>query len=555
MTWNRAQTAQHIMNLDHPDAIRQREMMDDLLTQLKEGNPEVLDGVISNLKLVDPEPRVPLIRVMSEYAHPDMLLPLMRFVFDARGQPKEHNARGLAMQAIMRIASPEHAGKLFDFLMDMKHDDDRFVRGYTAEAIAKFGDARARPILEGMLQADQDDFVKQRVRHALDLLASQPQEASSDQLAQHDLPDEELLQNLRGHDGKDRDYWLGILRERPNSFELTRDLITQGGNKGTLLGLRELLANDDARGREVVVRHLTQTQNEAERAICLRILGKHLRGDASEQEVKLIQSGRHASDLFVQRAALTAGASSGHSDLMRDAIDQLTKNDEHVALDVAKALPQAGAQALKRFTHQVRDARTYIDRRRQHSADETPELIEANLLQTLATLAAEVNIGRMDLQRDALHSLHDALTRWPIVVSALKLLRETTQQEDKLSEGSRWSPSDAAPLLDLLNHENPKVQTRAFELLRYGAPRGWALMTTHLERFLHDDDAPIAEHIIPLLEIAGDRRAEQLLEDLGLSKSAQVSESARATLQRMRNGKRVVEATFVMSDKDTDDEF
>ncbi len=554
MSWTRAQTAQHIMNLDHPDAIRQRALMDELLAQLASGNQEALESVVSNLELVEPETRVPLIRVMSEYAHPSMLLPLMRFVFDARGKPREGDARGLAMQAIMRIATPSHAGKMFNFLMDMKQDEDRFVRGYTAEALAKFGDARARPLLEGMLQNEEDDFVKARVRSALDALGSVPTH-DNDQLAQQDLSDMELLQNIRGHEGKDRDYWMGILREREHSFELTRELITQGGSKGTLIGLRELLESNDSRARTVATRHLMQTQDEAEQAISLRILGKHLQGDANAEELELIQRGRNARDLFVQRAALTAAASCGQNDLMRDAIGLLMDNDEHAALDIATALPRAGAQALKRFTHQLRDARAYINRRRQHSVDDTPELIEANLLQALAELASEVNVGRTDLQRDALHSLHDAVNRWPIVVSALKLLRETTTQEEQLPESSRWSPGDAAALLDLLEHDNPKVRTRAYELLRYGAPKNWSMMTSTLERLLHDDEAPIAEHIIPLLELAGDRRAEQLLEDLGLSKDPEISQAARRTLQQMRNGKRVVEATFVMRDGEDDDTF
>ena len=231
MSPNRADVAQLIESFDHPDAIRQRELMDRLLVMLRdeEIGAQVLEVALANLRLVEPTARVALLRALNELGHPETLLPLMRFVFDQKGKPQEQDARGLAMQGIMQLTTPDKASRLFDFLMDIKQDEDPFVRGYTAQAFARLGDWRAIPILEGMLEQDSHEFVREGAARALEQLRrGAQQEQSSAALSHPDMSAEELLQKIRGAQGKDRDYWLGLLRERPDSFDLLTELLSHG---------------------------------------------------------------------------------------------------------------------------------------------------------------------------------------------------------------------------------------------------------------------------------------------------------------------------------------
>lgn len=552
MSPSRADVAQLISSFDHPDAIRQRELMDRLLSMLRdeEIGAYALETALANMMMVESPARVALLRVLGELAHPDTLLPLMRFVFDQRGKPQESDARGLAMQGIMRLTSPEKAARVFDFLMDVKHDDDPFVRGYAAQAFAQLEDWRASPLLEGMLEQDTHEFVREHAARALEQLRRQAaQQQSSAALSQPDLGAQELLQKVRGAQGKDRDYWLGILREREDSFDLLVELISDGATrKDRLVGLRQLLEHPDPRTRQVALAHMRRTQDASERAICLRIMGNHLEGDATPEELEQIRAARHDQDLFVQRAALRAAAASGHDEMIGHAIEHLMTRDESARQEAAAGLPRSGSAALRRHLPRLRSALERAHAARLESASDTLEEIEANLLQALSSLAGETTIGKRDLQRDALRSLRMASGRWPILVSALKLLRESVDTHEPWSDEQRWSGAEAAPLLDLISHDNPKVRQRAFEFLRQGAPSQWSVMTPYLEQLLHDTRAPVVEHIIPLLEQARDGRAIELLEDLSRAPDEATSEAARASLQRIRNTHRVVEASFVKPD-------
>lgn len=542
MSQIRAQIAQLVGHLDHPDAVHQRGFMDQLIALYRQQPEEALDGMLANLKLAEPRARVALVRVLSELAPQGALVPLMRFVFDSRDAIGESDARGLAMQTIMKISGPEHARRLFDFLLDVRQDADPFVRGYAVEALSRFGDPRAEPLIRAMRE-DESLFVRERVQRALEQL--QGLQGSSDELAQRQMSGEELLGRIRGSQGEDRVYWMGILQQREDAFELLAELVTQGGSKGVLIGLRGLLESADPRARQLAVRHYATARDEpAERAICLRLLGNHLSGDATPEEVKLIASALHDGDMFVRRAALYAAGGTGDATLTTRVIESVQGRDYETMLDAAKGLGRSSGAALKRFMPQLLDALGHVRGVRQSSGSNEPELIEANLLQALSELAPHLTVGRGDLQREALRSLHGARHRWPIVVSALKLLRETRGEEEMLPIGERWGSEQAATLLDLLEHEDERVRERALDFLYYGVAPGWGPMVPYLERLLHNDEAPIATRIVPLLERAGSPRAQQLLEDLTRAPSEEVSEAARAALRHMREEQPVLEARF-----------
>ncbi len=250
--------ARLVDRLDHPDAIFQRQMMDKILAI----GPAAVEPLAANLSFAEPRAKEAIARLLGELRDTRAMLPLMRFIFDARGSIPDSDARGLAMQSLMHLAEPEHAQKLFDFLMDIRRDPDPFVRGYAMEAMGKFGDKRARPILEEALE-DDHEFVQTRAQRAVAALDA---DTAVGEGLRSGASATEILQKIRATQGGERTYWINALKERDDAFELARTLVEEGG-KGTLIGLQLLLRMNDPRAREVAVRHYAAADAAADRAI------------------------------------------------------------------------------------------------------------------------------------------------------------------------------------------------------------------------------------------------------------------------------------------------
>lgn len=520
---NPQQIAQLVDNLAHPDQQTRRKYMNRLI----ELGSEAVPVLTANLRMVEANVRPSLVRVIGEIGDDEALLPLMRYVFDTEGEPAEGDARGLAMQAIMQIAEPRHADRLFEFLLDMKEDEDPFVRGYVIEAFGRLGDKRAMPFVREAFE-DPDEFVREcadRARAAL--------ENSDTASLDSKLSGRELLQKIRTVSGSELDYYMSELLERDDAFELAVKLVREDDHD-TLRGLRTLQKLGDPRARDVVRRQFDVTTSEAARAVCLRILAGHLEGDATADEVAVIEKGLHSRDGFISLAALRAAGASGHYDLTMAAIKAVKETDTTRAVTAAEALAHGFSPDLVRLLPEVLEALERTHRRRL--SDPARDLVrtEAFLLRALDRVVDADTMGASDVRQAALESLEDAAEQPPILVTSLSLLIDLLP-EDGLPQDRQWSGPAVQPLLDLLNHSDARVSERALTVLERAVAPDAPGLSDELSRLLYSDTDQLLDHVIPLLERIGDRRARELLEELSNHNDETVVRAADAALRRGRD--------------------
>jgi HEAT repeat protein len=540
------EVAQLVDRLNHPDADQRASAVEELGL----GGEEIVPSLAANLQLADTaQMRRGIIQALAQIGHPRTLVPLMRFVFDRRGKVEDRDARGLAMQAIMRVAEEEHAKRLLDFLLDIKADEDPFVRGYALEALGKLGDLRALPILRAALE-DPEPFVKERAQLALaeleELRAYGGDAAGSDVLAQDDLGDDALLAKIRGSKSGDREYYMRELISRPHAFELAVRL-TQEGGLGTMLGLQILQQLGDPRAREVARQRYMATENADEQAVCMRLIAQYMQGDAHTGEIPLIEAAFVHKDLLVRLAALDAAGSSGHEPLMRKALRATAARDVFEVLTAARALERGVSGAQRRLLPDVRDAWSKVHARRVSERD-SAELAqaEAHLLGAMGKLVDARTPGVSSVQRDALAALTDAGTSEatrPILVAALRLLRDTTPEQG-LSEETRWSQLEAAALVPLVDHPEERVRNRALDLLLRGGPPAMLELGPKLERLAMDESIDRVRVLIPLAVRTGGERCKRLLEDFARVGEGEVREAAEAGLRFMRNMQPFIDVHF-----------
>jgi len=534
----RQKIAKLVDKLNHPSDEKRREFM----RQLVEIGREAVDVLTANLRLAEPEVRPALIRVLGEIADDRALLPLMRFVFDTAGEPQESDARGFAMQAIMRIADESHADRLFDFLVDMKDDSDTFVRGYVIEAFGRLGNRQAIPFVRDALD-DEADFVRECAQRALEAL----EDADSDDL-ESTLSGRELLQKIRISGGSELEYYMNELLGREDAFELAVQLIRED-DRDTLRGLRALQRLEDPRSRQVALRQYETANSEAARAVCLRILGNQLEADATDEEVSLIERALNHSDPFIAMAALEAAGTSGDRRLMREALEVVEGTDLNRAETAAEGLARGLTPDNVRLLPDVIDAFEVIHRHRRD--DDAPEYarIEAYLLRGIAGLVRDGGMGVSDAREAGLTALRGsegargATDVRPVLVSALRLIDQTLP-ENGLDAHERWTTPEAQPLLDLLSHSHDTVAGRTLSLVDRGVAGDTDGLSEALSRLIYEDPEVLLDRIIPLLERAGDQRAEELLDELTNHNDDEVQQAADAAVRRMRESGKTVDVEY-----------
>jgi HEAT repeat protein len=535
---NRQKVAQLVDALDHPDAVHQRDVMDQLVAE----GPDIIDPLVANLSVAEPRARKCIVRVLAELDTTEALLPLMRFVFDTRESIVDGDARGLAMQAISGLATDSHASKVFQFLLDIYQDDDPFVRGYAIEAMGKFGDRRALPLVQEAL-ADDQEFVQEKARDAVAALETKISEAHDE-----DVDDEELLQAIRGKQGGEREYYLNQLRTRDNAFELAERLVTEGG-RGVIAGLEYMLESNDPRARSAARRHALSNDSPSELAICLRILSDHIRGDATEDELAVIRGALYNTDSFVQLAALEAAGVSGDDTLIERAVDATRNSDMDRRYAAAAGLSVGLRPEHRKFLPDLIEAVGLANARRLAVVSDDTVRIEAYLIRAIHRVVSEGGFGTSQAQEVALTSLEGALDMRPLVVTALELLDDTTPEEG-YDEDRRWPTDATRRLADLLAHPDDAIRDRTLNLLLRGAPSGLNAIIPSLERIIYDRGADIAGKVIPLLERVGTDDAIRLLGDLTEEKDDEVRVSAEAALKRLRNAEPYIDAEFEETDGD-----
>lgn len=528
----RQKIAKLVDNLNHPDTEQRRQYM----RKLVEIGAEAVPVLNANLTLVEQDVRPSLVRVLGEIRDDRSLLPLMRFVFDSAGEPGEGDARGLAMQAIMQIADEDQADRLFDFLVDMKDDDDTFVRGYVIEAFGRLGDKRAMPFVEEALE-DSDDFVRECAQRALEAL----EDAESDSL-KSTLDGRELLQKIRISTGSELEYYMNELFDRDDAFELAVRLIRED-DRDTMRGLRALQKIGDPRAREVARRQFKATQSTAAKAVCLRLLAEHIDADADEEEVNLIRRSLKHGDPFISLAALQAAGVSGDRGLIRKTLKAVESSDLNRAETAAEALSKGLTPENVRLLPNVVDTFDVIHNHRIN--DDAPEYvrIEAYLLRGLTGLVEEGGMGTSDAQEAALTALRGAADARPILITALTLLDETVPKEG-LDTHERWSEPEASALLEILDHANDSIARRALDIVYRGIGGAVEDLSHRLSRHIYEDPEILLDRVIPLLERAADRKARELLDELTQHADDDVQKAADQALRRLRDSDTTLDASF-----------
>ena len=529
---DRNEVAQLVDALEQPDASYQRDVMD----QLVAAGPAVIDALVANLAVTPPRTRTGIVRVLAEIGHESALLPLMRFVYDNRDSFTDNDARGLAMKAVVALGGVADSSRLFQFLLDVYRDDDPFVRAYALEGLGKFGDRRALPIVQEALTDDQE-FVRERAKAAVKALETKIAAAPND-----DIDDNELLQSIRGRQGGERKYWLNELRARDNCFELAERLVAEGG-RGVFAGLEVMLETDDPRARQVARHHAVSADDAAEKAICLRILVRHIRGDANEDELSIIRGALYDPDPFVQLAALEAAGVSGDDTLIERAVDATRDKNMERRFAAARGLSLGLTPDQRRVLPDLLQAFELANARRLAVFTEDTVKVEAYIVRAIRRVVEEGGFGTSQAQEIALTALEGATPHMPLIVTALELLDVTTP-EDGFDEDRRWEHDLARNLGDLLAHHDDDVRGRALNLLMRGAPKGLNSLVDPLTRIVYDKGADIAGKVIPLLERIGSERATRLLGDLADEKDSEVRIAAEAALKRIRNGEEYIEAEF-----------
>ncbi|MFB6262435.1 MAG: HEAT repeat domain-containing protein [Bradymonadaceae bacterium] len=507
--------------LGHPDdEVRQRARR-----RLVEAGEQAIPSLTDQLRVVDPDARLELVRVLAEIEDDRTLLPLMRYVFDESGEPEEDDARAVAMRAILDIGLPDHRERLQAFLRDVVGDPDPTVRGLAVEGLGRVANPLLAPYVEEALE-DDDEFVRDRGHEARNSLRSSDHGPSP-----RDLSASDFLEELRKSDGVDREFLLGEALARDDAFQVGARMVREE-LYDPVTGLRLLQRIDDPRAREVAVEHFRATESDAARAAALRILAEHLEGDVEAEEREAIDRGLSSRDDFVQPAAETAAGASGDPDLTRRALKAVDSDDPPRASNAAEGLAAAGID--RSLVPKALDALENLHRRRLGSAGEDRRKwvrAEAFLLRALAAPGA----GSPDpdrLVRAGLRSLEDAAEDRPIVVTALELLHAALPS-DGLPEDQRIEGPALEPLFELVHHSQTGIRNRALDLLERCAAAGEPALSAGLNDLLYADPETVADRVVPLLERAGDDRAREVLDKIADRLDAPAASRAEDALDRL----------------------
>lgn len=532
---SRERIAQLVDRLDHPDSIHQREFMDKLVAM----GPSIIEPLSANLEIVPDRVKSALVRVLGELGDPKALLPLMRFVWDSRGDLSAGDARGLAMKALAELARPEDAGRLTAFLMDIAGDRDPFVRGWAAHALGRFGDRRATPILRDLVN-DDDPFVQERAQQALSELDAADSDALSD--AASGIDDHELLSKIRSLKGGEQEFWLDELLRRDNVLNLCADLV-HGTGRGVIFGLRALsqLGHPDARGIARPIMSRADAHPDVV-AIATRLVARFTRSDMTEAEAAAIRTLRYHDDRFVRLAALEAAAASGRRELQRNALERLlASEDADVALSVARGLSRSVGASDRSWFPEVSTAWSRVNSRRESSRDKRWVEAEAYTLRTLKNLVDGATLGRRKARKIAFEALKKSSEVRPIVVTSLELLAATVSAESDVE----WSREDALNLVEILEeYRDVSTLRRTLNLLVRGAPAELYSAVDVLEDLAWRNDIAVEETVIPLLGRIASTRAREILEDLSESPDEAVRLSAETALRQERNARDIIDAEF-----------
>lgn len=520
--------------LDHPDLPTQKAAAEELIAM----GAEALPTIFANLGFATPRARRALMTVIEKIGDSSALLPLMRFIWDSRETIEDSDARGLAMKAIASLARPEDGARLLPFLIDVAKDDDAFVRGWSAETLAHFGDPRAETLIKAMLK-DPSEVVRERAESALHTLAANPAPTDALKPAQDD---ETLLKSIRSARGNEQVFWLNELKSRENAFELATRLVREGG-RAQILGLQYLLDSQDPAARGIARFLLMRESDSPLRAVALRIIAQHLNGDADSDEAALIRTATFEADPFVRLAAMECAGLSGDPDLTDRAVLGLRDRDPEIAASCSRGLARSLTTSDRHHFPQLLEAFDSVHRRRLSSRDDTSVRTEAYILRAIGKVVGDLPNGDSQIQQVALKALFDAEDLRPILVTALDLLEQATPTKG-VPPTQRWSADKIRDLAMLASSSDREVRTRTLHLLVRGAQPGIDSLTPIAQRLTFEPDEVLISAVIPLLELVGSERARTILTEFSNHSNEAVVVAAQASLQRWRNSQKWMDAEF-----------
>ncbi len=547
--------AQMIDRLDTPDADIQRSVMDELVSLGSNAVPMLA----ANIGLVNLRIRRGLVQVLGEIGDDRALLPLMRYVFDRRGRYEEADARALAMKSIIALTNgPDD--RVFGFATDMVRDTDAFVRAYTVDLFVALNERRGLPYIKDSLE-DAEEIVRARASIALPKL-------SKIQRSENMISGEELVEKILRSRGNQREFNLQELLSRPDAFSLAAALARADVSESTA-GLRALQQIDDARARRIAGQVLNRPLDvtSAQRAIGLRIIARYLQGDATADEVQMIERGLYDEDRLVRLAALSAAGRSGVQSLLRSALTALQSGDVMTALTVAESISRAPSPALPNLFSTLDNILTDARARRisaetmlksPNSADAEDQVrLEAFLLRAMANaLENEVSsAASARAQTQAVQSLQNSVTTptnlQPVYITAVELLDRATSNT---ASKNTWHLSEILLILDVhARLDSARGRHRARQILKRVVPMGCQDLVPYLQQWRMDPEISIVDDIIVLLERAHSDAAIKILEELTHDSADTVRESARAILRRWRNSAPYIDVDFEGSLDDPDE--
>lgn len=526
---DRTYIANLIAQLETPDPQEQRVLMDELILE----GAQAVDTIVANLALSSPRVKASLVQILEEIGDDSALLPLMRYVWDSRGDVNQASPRGLAMRAIVEISGPQHGARMLGFLMDTAKDEDRFVRGWVAEALGRFGDPAAEPLLKDML-TDEDTHVRESAEKALVRL-SKADGTSLDQ----DMDADTLLGKIRQARGGQQEFFMQILRKREDVLELCARLVREGG-RGTIRGLHLLRELDDPRARLVAGRFLEREPQSEHRAVAFSILTRHLDADADSAELELIRSTAYDTDPFVRLASVECAALSGDEDLIRRAVEALFHRDLETVHAAARGLSKGLRPTMRMMFPRLVEAFDRLHRMRLKDSSDLVVRSEAFVVRATNRLVAPGALGLTQARDVALRALFDSADRRPLVITGLELLESTTP--DVLASDLRWNTEHTRSLASLLDTPDRAIRDRTLTLLWRGGASGVDAIVPALERILFDTQADL-ETVVKVLEVVNTTRSRTVLTDIAQSDSP-VGISAQAALKRLRDTDDWIEAEF-----------
>ena len=546
MRLDAATIARRIDRLDHPDSILQ----DQILKELSAIADQALPVVAANFPLVNARIRRALLRWLPEHFGPELLLPLMRYIFDEADNIQEQTGRVMAMSLLVQrargTALPEELGRFRAFAEDLARDRDPEIRALSMRLLSYTGNQRSIPIVEA-LRDDPEKEVCLAAREAFEALQDSPTDSGASE-----LDPGELFTQLLNSAGPRRRQLVRQLRRHPENQEIALQLLRHRGELREE-ALQVLLTHPTPKARPFLAAIVLGDPEDGKAALAIRLLAALASDEgAHSDEIDALRYALRARSPLSQQAAAGALGAFGATQFLPDLIEMALLSDLSLALEAAKALNQLANSAQERALQPLLQALEINDRRRLASQDEEERVhLVAHLQSAIRKILTPQTLGVESFHRLALTQLRRAAHLEPIAVTALQILLASTP-EGGLDEERRFSPQEVRSLLNLLPRLNQKAASPLATILFRVAPRQMPGLDQAARQLWETGAVDLNGLIIPLLERSETKEALQMLESIAAGHDSGAADRARALLREDRNQREFIDVEFIPRDPNAD---